>query len=41
MPSVSAYIAFVLREVLSSSSKAVSSEKEFENIQEKLKSLGY
>jgi hypothetical protein len=41
MNSVSAYVAFVLREVLSANSKELFDKKEMKNLQIKLKSLGY
>ncbi len=41
MNSVSAYVSFILREVLSSISKGEYSKKEMEKIKEKMKKLGY
>lgn len=41
MNSVSAYVAFVLREVLSSDSKDLFNKKEMKELKTKLKSLGY
>lgn len=41
MPSVSSYVAFVLRQILSSSSNTVLDSKEAKEIKSKLKSLGY
>ena len=41
MNSVSAYVAFILREILSSDSKLLLDRKETESIKSKLKSLGY
>jgi len=41
MPSVSSYVSFVLRQVLSSSPKALMNSEEAKEIQFKLKSLGY
>ena len=41
MPSVSAYIAFILREILSSENKKELDKKEMEEVKKKLKNLGY
>jgi len=41
MNSVSAYVAFVLREVLSSDSKDFFEKKDIKKLKTKLKSLGY
>ena len=41
MPSVSSYVSFILRQMLSSSPKALMNSEEVKEIQSKLKSLGY
>ena len=41
MNSTSAYVAFVLREVLSSESREFYDKKEMKNVKSRLKSLGY
>jgi len=41
MNSVSAYVAFVLRDILSSHSKELYDKKEMKILKSKLKSLGY
>ena len=41
MPSVSAYIAFILREILSTENKKELDKKEMEEVKKKLKNLGY
>ncbi len=41
MNSVSAYVAFVLREILSSETKELFNNKEIKDLKAKLKSLGY
>lgn len=41
MNSVSAYVAFILRDILSSDSKELFNKKEMSNLKTKLKSLGY
>lgn len=41
MPSVSSYIAFVLRQILSSNEGVLMNKKEEQEIRQKLKSLGY
>lgn len=41
MPSVSSYVAFVLRQVLSSSPKTLVNSEEAKEVRNKLKRLGY
>ena len=41
MNSVSAYVAFILREILSSESKGLMDKEQIKEIKIKLKSLGY
>jgi len=41
IPSVSAYVAFVLRQILSSSPKTLMNSYEAKEVKAKLKSLGY
>ncbi|MBU1245476.1 MAG: CopG family transcriptional regulator [Nanoarchaeota archaeon] len=41
MSSVSAYIAFILREILSAENKKELDKKEIEEVKKKLKNLGY
>ena len=41
MPSVSAYVSFVLRQILSEPSNELFSKKEEQEVKNRLKSLGY